>query len=241
ERLPEQFPDHVPHHPRHHLVALGPAARDGLRHRRRGVGRHALLCHELPGRASGDRQGALRSGRDRRRLHRAAIPLHHGAATTDDLHHHRDAVHDLDGDQSAVRPGADPGRTVEPDRDLPAPGVRDCARRAPSRHGRRRLADLLPGARRADHLAHAAHAARAGRVGMRSVTQTRRLLKWGGNLLLALLLVWTLVPFYWMFATSIKKDKEIYGFEATLIPRRPTLDSYRRLFVQTPFIKYMRN
>ena len=76
---------------------------------------------------------------------------------------------------------------------------------------------------------------------MRSVTRTRRLLKWGGNLLLAVLLVWTLVPFYWMFATSIKKDREIYGFEATLIPRRPTLDSYRRLFVQTPFIKYMRN
>ena len=76
---------------------------------------------------------------------------------------------------------------------------------------------------------------------MRSVSRTRRLLKWGGNLLLAVLLVWTLVPFYWMIATSIKKDKEIYGFEATLIPRRPTLDSYRRLFVQTPFIKYMRN
>jgi len=76
---------------------------------------------------------------------------------------------------------------------------------------------------------------------MQSVTRTRRLLKWGGNLLLAVLLVWTLVPFYWMVATSIKKDKEIYGFEATLIPRRPTLDSYRRLFVQTPFIKYMRN
>jgi multiple sugar transport system permease protein len=76
---------------------------------------------------------------------------------------------------------------------------------------------------------------------MRSVSRTRRLLKWGGNLLLAVFLVWTLVPFYWMVATSIKKDKEIYGFEATLIPRRPTLDSYRRLFVQTPFIKYMRN
>jgi len=76
---------------------------------------------------------------------------------------------------------------------------------------------------------------------VRSVSRTRRLLKWGGNLLLAVLLVWTLVPFYWMIATSIKKDKEIYGFEATLIPRRPTLVSYRRLFVQTPFIKYMRN
>ena len=76
---------------------------------------------------------------------------------------------------------------------------------------------------------------------MRSVSRTRRLLKWVGNALLAVLLVWTLVPFYWMVATSLKKDKEIYGFEATLIPRRPTLDSYRRLFVQTPFMKYMRN
>ena len=76
---------------------------------------------------------------------------------------------------------------------------------------------------------------------MASVTRTRRILKWVGNSLLAVLLVWTLVPFYWMVATSLKKDKEIYGFEATLIPRQPTLDAYRRLFVQTPFMKYMRN
>ena len=76
---------------------------------------------------------------------------------------------------------------------------------------------------------------------MGSVTRTRRLLKWAGNLLLAVLLVWTLVPFYWMVATSLKKDKEIYGFEATLVPRHPTLDAYRRLFAQTPFVKYLRN
>ena len=56
---------------------------------------------------------------------------------------------------------------------------------------------------------------------------TRRLLKWIGNGLLVVMLVWTLVPFYWMMATSLKKDKEIYGFEATLIPRQPTLDAYR--------------
>ena len=58
---------------------------------------------------------------------------------------------------------------------------------------------------------------------MRSVTGTRRALKWIGNGLLVVMLVWTLVPFYWMIATSLKKDKEIYGFEATLIPRQPTL------------------
>jgi multiple sugar transport system permease protein len=76
---------------------------------------------------------------------------------------------------------------------------------------------------------------------MGSVKQTRRLLKWVGNTLLVVMLVWTLVPFYWMVATSLKKDKEIYGFEATLVPRQPTLDAYRRLFAQTPFVKYLRN
>jgi len=76
---------------------------------------------------------------------------------------------------------------------------------------------------------------------VRSVTRTRRVLKWTGNLLLVVFLVWTLVPFYWMLATSLKKDKEIYGFEATLVPRQPNLDAYRRLFAQTPFVKYLVN
>jgi multiple sugar transport system permease protein len=76
---------------------------------------------------------------------------------------------------------------------------------------------------------------------MRTKTGTQRLLRWVGNALLVVMLVWTLVPFYWMVATSIKKDKEIYGFEATLVPRHPTLDAYRLLFVKTPFVKYVRN
>src|SRR5947208_16181890 len=76
---------------------------------------------------------------------------------------------------------------------------------------------------------------------MRSVSGTRRLLRWIGNGLLVVLLVWTLLPFYWMLATSLKKDKEIYGFEATLVPRQPTLQNYARLFDKTPFVKYLRN
>src|SRR5439155_7679683 len=76
---------------------------------------------------------------------------------------------------------------------------------------------------------------------MRSVSGTRRLLRWIGNGLLVVLLVWTLVPFYWMVATSVKKDKEIYGFEATLVPRQPTLANYTRLFAKTPFVLYLRN
>jgi ABC-type glycerol-3-phosphate transport system permease component len=76
---------------------------------------------------------------------------------------------------------------------------------------------------------------------MRSVSRTRRLLKWTGNALLVAFLVWTLVPFYWMVVTSLKRDKEIYGFEATLIPRHPNLDHYRKLFAQTPFVQYLVN
>jgi multiple sugar transport system permease protein len=76
---------------------------------------------------------------------------------------------------------------------------------------------------------------------MRSISGTRRLLKWVGNGLLVVMLVWTLVPFYWMIVTSLKKDKEIYGFEATLVPRQPTLTNYVRLFSTTPFVKYVRN
>jgi multiple sugar transport system permease protein len=76
---------------------------------------------------------------------------------------------------------------------------------------------------------------------MRSMAGTRRLLKWVGNGLLVVMLVWTLVPFYWMIVTSLKKDREIYGFEATLVPRQPTLANYTRLFATTPFVKYLRN
>ena len=76
---------------------------------------------------------------------------------------------------------------------------------------------------------------------MKSVSSTRRALKWAGNTLLAVMLVWTLMPFYWMVVTSLKKDREIYGYEATLIPRQPTLANYVRLFGKTPFVKYLRN
>jgi multiple sugar transport system permease protein len=44
-----------------------------------------------------------------------------------------------------------------------------------------------------------------------------------------------------MIATSLKADREIYGFEATLVPHHPTLAAYVRLFQQTPFLKYVRN
>jgi len=50
-----------------------------------------------------------------------------------------------------------------------------------------------------------------------------------------------LFPFYWMIVTSLKHDKEIYGYEATLIPEKPTIANYLTVFKDTPYLLYLRN
>jgi ABC-type glycerol-3-phosphate transport system permease component len=44
-----------------------------------------------------------------------------------------------------------------------------------------------------------------------------------------------------MIATSLKHDKEIYGYEATLIPERPTWANYVTVFRETPYLLFLRN
>jgi multiple sugar transport system permease protein len=73
------------------------------------------------------------------------------------------------------------------------------------------------------------------------MTTQRRALRGLGNGVLVLMLLWTAIPFYWMVATSLKHDKEIYGYEATLIPERPTLANYATVFRETPYLLYLRN
>jgi len=53
-------------------------------------------------------------------------------------------------------------------------------------------------------------------------------------------LVWTLVPVYWILATSLKTDLAIYR-EPSLIPKQITLEHYRRTLFETPFLTFMRN
>jgi multiple sugar transport system permease protein len=77
-------------------------------------------------------------------------------------------------------------------------------------------------------------------MAMRATTQ-RRVLQGVGNGVLVLMLLWTAIPFYWMVATSLKHDKEIYGFEATLIPEQPTLANYATVFRETPYMLFLRN
>jgi ABC-type glycerol-3-phosphate transport system permease component len=74
-----------------------------------------------------------------------------------------------------------------------------------------------------------------------TMTTSRRMVKGVGNLILLLMLLWTAIPFYWMIATSLKPDKEIYGYEATLIPQAPTMSNYVRIFQETPYLLFFRN
>ncbi len=62
-----------------------------------------------------------------------------------------------------------------------------------------------------------------------------------GHVLLLVLLVFLLFPFYWTFVTSIKPQKELYGSTVTYWPRAATFDSYRRLFSEYNFLKPMLN
>src|SRR5207244_7223540 len=73
------------------------------------------------------------------------------------------------------------------------------------------------------------------------MTTQRRVFKGLGNGVLVLMLLWTAIPFYWMIVTSLKHDKEIYGYEATLIPQRPTVDNYVTVFRTTPYLLYLRH
>src|SRR5262245_42662656 len=77
-------------------------------------------------------------------------------------------------------------------------------------------------------------------MAVRMSTQ-RRTLRGLGNGLLVVMVLWTAIPFYWMIATSLKHDKEIYGYEATLIPEKPTLANYATVFRETPYLMFLRN
>jgi multiple sugar transport system permease protein len=72
-------------------------------------------------------------------------------------------------------------------------------------------------------------------------TGSQRMVKGIGNVVLVLMLLWTGIPIYWMFATSLKHDKEIYGYEATLIPEKPTVANYITILRDTPYLIFLRN
>jgi multiple sugar transport system permease protein len=60
------------------------------------------------------------------------------------------------------------------------------------------------------------------------------------------LAVWALVlavtfPLLWMISTALKPNDETFAIPPTLIPAHPTLDQFRRLLTETPFLTYFAN
>jgi multiple sugar transport system permease protein len=54
--------------------------------------------------------------------------------------------------------------------------------------------------------------------------------------LLAILSIWTIFPFYWQLATSLRRDVDLYSTSLALIPTSLTMDHYARVFApSSPF------
>lgn len=52
--------------------------------------------------------------------------------------------------------------------------------------------------------------------------------------------LWTLGPLYWVVATSVKTDKEIYQ-SVSILPKAVTADNYARILFKTNFFEYIKN
>src|SRR5436190_14789884 len=58
--------------------------------------------------------------------------------------------------------------------------------------------------------------------------------------LLTIFVLWTVIPFLWMFMASIKTNKEIYNPEFTIFPKQVFLGHYADL-LNGPFMMWLRN
>ena len=59
--------------------------------------------------------------------------------------------------------------------------------------------------------------------------------------LLVFFVLWTVIPFLWMFLASIKTNKEIYSPEFTIFPKQVFLGHYNDLVVKGPFVTWFWN
>src|SRR3546814_14489331 len=58
-------------------------------------------------------------------------------------------------------------------------------------------------------------------------------------LLFAAIPIYTVVPFYWAFVSSLKSGSAL--FEPSLVPWQPTLDNYAAVFRGQPFARTIAN
>jgi len=68
-----------------------------------------------------------------------------------------------------------------------------------------------------------------------------RVLRYISFLVLLMLVIFSVLPFVWMFSTSFKGTDEVYTSPPTWIPAHPTLSSYRYILQRGPFALYFRN
>ena len=61
------------------------------------------------------------------------------------------------------------------------------------------------------------------------------------GVLLAVALVMTLFPVFWMLGTSLKPAPEIFHDPPDFLPRHPTLASYQAIFATRPILTYLLN
>jgi multiple sugar transport system permease protein len=65
---------------------------------------------------------------------------------------------------------------------------------------------------------------------------------YSANILLILSVIFIFIPIIWMISTSLKGNAELFQFPPSIIPLKPTLDSYKALFVaENKYFLYFRN
>ena len=59
--------------------------------------------------------------------------------------------------------------------------------------------------------------------------------------LLVILILWAVLPFFWMVSTSFKTTEETYTVPLVWIPRYPTIKNFLYVVKRAPFLTYFRN
>ncbi len=77
---------------------------------------------------------------------------------------------------------------------------------------------------------------------MEGARTNRRLLgRLGFYLLLAVIMLYLIFPFYWAFRSSITPDADLFATPVQYFPDSPTLDNYRRVFEDGQFMRALLN
>ncbi|SHH39763.1 carbohydrate ABC transporter permease [Thermosipho atlanticus] len=54
-------------------------------------------------------------------------------------------------------------------------------------------------------------------------------------LLVAIILIWCIFPFYWAVVSSLKPDQDLFEINPSLFPKRITFENYIKVFTERPF------